>query len=79
VLHALVSPELAWRRPFFEALVEMIESKLGVSTATHQVKRANHDAKVPSEERSSRMPWNIIVVGVMAAMGLLWLLLKRRS
>jgi hypothetical protein len=79
VLHALVSPELAWRRPFFEALVEMIESKLGISTATHQVKRANRDAKVPSEEPGSRMSWNIIVVGVMAAMGLLWLLFKRRS
>ncbi len=63
----------------FEELVEMIKSKLGDSTATHQVKRANHDAKVPSEEPDSRMPWNIIVVGVMAAMGLLWLLFKRRS
>jgi hypothetical protein len=63
----------------FEELVAMIQSKLGVSTAPHQVKMANRDAKVPSEEPGSRMSWNIIVVGVMAAMGLLWLLFKRRS
>ena len=63
----------------FEDLVEMIKSKLGDSTATDRVKRANHDAMVPSEEADSRMPWSIIVVGVMAALGLLWFLLKRRS
>ncbi len=63
----------------FEELVKMIQSKLGDSTATDRVKRVTHDAKVPSEEPSSRMSWNIIVVGGMAAMGLLWLVLKRRS
>jgi hypothetical protein len=63
----------------FEELVEMIKSKLGDSTATDRVKRANHDAMVSSEEPDSRMAWNIIVAGVMAAMGLLWLVLKRRS
>ena len=63
----------------FEELVEMIKSKLGDSTATDRVKRANHDAMVSSEEPDSRMPWNIIVAGVMAGLGLLWLVLKRRS
>lgn len=33
----------------------------------------------PSEEPTSSMPWSIIVVLIVAALGLLWLLLKRRS
>ena len=67
------------KRLSFEELVEMIKSKLGDSTATDRVKRANHVAMVPSEEADSRMPWSIIVAGVMAGLGLLWLVRKRRS
>jgi hypothetical protein len=94
----------------FEALVEVIKSRLGDSTATHQVKGANDDpnaeqppvapnpmspvvrpaesmkadeakgiASAPSEERDSRIHWNIIVIAAMAALGLLGFLLKRRS
>lgn len=33
----------------------------------------------PSEETTSTTPWSIIVVLIVAALGLLWLLLKRRS
>lgn len=33
----------------------------------------------PSEETTSSTPWSIIVVLIVAAIGLLWLLLKRRS
>lgn len=66
------------KRLSLEELVEMIKSKLGDSTAADRVKRANHDAMVPSEEADSRMPSSIIVAGVMAALGLLWLVLKRR-
>jgi hypothetical protein len=36
-------------------------------------------ALTPSEETTSSTPWSIIVVLIVAAIGLLWLLLKRRS
>lgn len=37
------------------------------------------DLSTPSEEPSSSTPWSIIVVVVVAAVGLLWLLLKGRK
>ena len=36
-------------------------------------------APTPSEEPDSSTPWSIIVVLIVAGLGLLWLLLKRRS
>lgn len=36
-------------------------------------------ASTPSEEPGSSTPWSIIVVLIVAAIGLLWLLLKRRK
>lgn len=36
-------------------------------------------APTPSKEPTSSTPWGIIVVLIVAALGLLWLLLKRRS
>jgi hypothetical protein len=40
-----------------------------------------HDVKLPilSEESSSSTPWSIIVVMIVVAIGLLWLLLKKRK
>ena len=40
---------------------------------------AKPTATTPSEEHASSTPWSIIVVLIVAATGLLWLLLKRRS
>lgn len=94
----------------FEELVEVIESKLEKSTATHQVKTASQATKAenpaiaanpprpvvqpteskkavetkptaspPNEQTSSTTPWSLIAVMIAAALGLLWLVLKRRS
>ncbi|MFZ2280333.1 MAG: hypothetical protein WAW39_21220 [Prosthecobacter sp.] len=94
----------------FEELVKAIKSKLGESTATHQVKTASQGTRAekpaiapnpqppvvqpteskktfaprpvtppPSDEPASSTPWSMIVVLTVAALGLLWLLLKRRS
>ena len=40
---------------------------------------AKRTASAPSEERDSRIHWNIIVIAAVAALGLLGFLLKRRS
>lgn len=40
---------------------------------------AKHAPTTPSEEPASSTPWSIIVALTLAALGLLWLLLKRRS
>lgn len=60
--------------------------RFGISpsgSASHQPRSAksneNHSAPTPSEVPASSMPWSIIVVLIVAAGGLLWLLLKRRS
>lgn len=36
-------------------------------------------ATVPTSEQSSSTPWSVVVVMIAAALGLLWLVLKRRS
>lgn len=108
--HGFSARNSALKALSFETLVEVIKSRLGDSSATHQVKGANHDpragqppvapkplspvvqpaesmkadeakrtASASSEEQDSRIPWNIIVIAAVAALGLLWLLLKRRS
>jgi hypothetical protein len=49
---------------------------------THSEESNAPEAKptaTPSEEPASSTPWSIIVVLIVAASGLLWLLLKRRS
>jgi hypothetical protein len=49
---------------------------------TASPKRKSADSKptlTPSEESASSIPWSIIVVLIVAATGLLWLLLKQRS
>jgi hypothetical protein len=33
----------------------------------------------PSDEATPSTPWSIVVVMIAAALGLIWLLLKRRS
>lgn len=94
----------------FEELVEVIESKIGKSTATQQVKTsgpattaenpaisANPSRQLvqpteskkavvakptpltPSVEPTLFTPWSIIAVLIVAAIGLLWLVPKRRS
>jgi hypothetical protein len=40
---------------------------------------ANPKSATPSEEPTSSTPWSIIVVLIVAVLGLLWLVLKRRS
>lgn len=93
----------------FEELVKAIKSKLGESTATHQVKTPSQATKAekpdiaptppppvdeptelrktpearpplsqPREELTSSTPWSIIAVLIVAAIGLLLLLLKNR-
>lgn len=46
---------------------------------TKQTPEAKPTLPTASEESTSSEPWSIIVVLIVAAMGLLWLLLKRRS
>jgi len=49
------------------------------SAESMKADEAKGTASAPSEERDSRIPWNIIVIAAMAALGLLGFLLKRRS
>lgn len=51
----------------------------GVHPATPMPSEARATASTPSEEPASSNPWNIIVVLIVAAGGLLWMVLKRRS
>lgn len=44
-----------------------------------KVPLVSKSALTPSEEPAASTPWSIIVILIVAAMGLLWLLLKRRS
>lgn len=46
---------------------------------TKKAPEAKPTASAPSEEPTSSTSWSIIVVLIVAAVGLLWLLLKRRS
>lgn len=55
------------KRPQVEQLSEPKKAPTTSTTST------------PSEEPTSSTPWSIIVVLIVAATGLLWLLLKRRS
>ncbi len=41
--------------------------------------KAKSTTSTPSEEPASSTPWSIIVVLIVAAMGLLWLLVKKRN
>jgi hypothetical protein len=49
------------------------------SPAPKKEPEAKPIATTPSEESASSTPWSIVVVLIVAATGLLWLLLKRRS
>ncbi len=46
---------------------------------TAKVAEAKSTPPTPSEEPTSSTPWSMIVVLVMAALGLLWLLVKKRK
>lgn len=48
-------------------------------SASKKAPEAKLSVSSPSEEPASSTPWSIIVVLIVAASGLLWLLLKRRS
>ena len=47
--------------------------------STAKANEARSAVQAPNEAPASSMPWSIIVVLIVAAGGLLWLLLKRRS
>jgi hypothetical protein len=47
--------------------------------ASESGKSLSGQAKTPSEEPTSSTPWSIIVVLIVAATGLLWLLVKKRK
>jgi hypothetical protein len=49
------------------------------SSAPKKVAEVKSTISTPSEEPSSSTPWSIIVVLIVAGLGLLWLLLKRRA
>lgn len=46
--------------------------------AQKKAPEAKQRASTPSEEPTSSMPWSVIVILIVAATGLLWLLLKKR-
>jgi hypothetical protein len=48
-------------------------------TASKENKATNDQAATPSEEPASSTPWSVIVVLIVAAIGLLWLLVKKRK
>lgn len=48
-------------------------------TTPKKAPETNPTEPTPGEEPTSSTPWSIIVVLIVAALGLLWLLLKRRS
>jgi hypothetical protein len=49
------------------------------STASKLAKSSSDQGSTPSEEPTSSTPWSIIVVLIVAATGLLWLLVKKRK
>lgn len=58
----------------------MVPPSSNTSQATRQEKVSSTTlAPTPQEKAASSTPWSIIVVLIVAALGLLWLLLKRRS
>jgi hypothetical protein len=79
-------------QPDIERMVKRLNGTLkptewtGNPPAGYQWPKETPDAKAPqskptptpSEEATSSTPWSIIVVLIVAAAGLLWLLLKRR-
>lgn len=76
-----------------EELELLTDSKTDTSTASDQrtkqtvlapptakkINEAKSAAPTPSEEPKSSTPWSVVVVMIVAALGLLWLVLKRRS
>ncbi|MCB1212627.1 MAG: hypothetical protein KDK97_25100, partial [Verrucomicrobiales bacterium] len=50
-----------------------------LTAVAHNRDESKSTVPSPSEEPTSSTPWSIIVVLIVAAIGLLWLLLKRRS
>lgn len=52
---------------------------LAQAPAPKKAPEAAPTTSAPSEEPTSSMPWSIIVVLIVVTIGLLWLLLKRRS
>lgn len=61
------------------AQVPPSKSPAANGTASKVAKSSSDQAATPSEEPASSTPWSIIVVLIVAATGLLWLLLKKRK
>ena len=74
-------PSLAHLRHRDEKIRQAIlESRPG-STQASALKKVSETSTSPtqSEEQASTTPWSVIVVSIVAALGLVWLWLKRRS
>lgn len=49
------------------------------ATASKPAKSSNEQAATPNEEPTSSTPWSVMVVSIASALGLLWLLVKKRK
>lgn len=62
-----------------KALPERSHPGISLPKASEKTLEAKSTTQAPSERPTSSTPWSIIVVVIVAALCLLWLLLKRRS
>lgn len=60
-------------------LTELSHPGISLPKAPKQAAEAKPSPTAPHEEPASSTPWSIIVVLIVVALGLLWLLFKRRS
>lgn len=74
-------PSLAHLRHRDEKIRQAILESRPRSTQTSALKKVSETSTSPtqSEEQASTTPWSVIVVSIVAALGLVWLWLKRRS
>ena len=74
-------PSLAHLRHRDEKIRQAILESRPRSTQTSALKKVSETSTSPtqSEEQASTTPWSVIVVSIVAALGLVWLWLRRRS
>ena len=74
-------PSLAHLRHRDEKIRQAILESRPRSTQTSALKKVSETSTSPtqSEEQASTTPWSVSVVSIVAALGLVWLWLKRRS
>ena len=74
-------PSLAHLRHRDEKIRQAILESRPRSTQASALKKASETSTSPtqSEEQKSTTPWSVIVVSIVAALGLVWLWLRRRS